>query len=113
MIDSFFHAPIALVAFSVMVSLLPMVVEMLHFLGQFVFVTLRLLMAVVFTQFVDVPLLLHYPAFEAFVFFTMMTLATVSLSLLVFVFTLAMEMLHFLGQFAFQAFGFLMTVVLM
>jgi len=76
-------------------------------------VTLRLLMAVVFTQFVDVPLLLHYPAFEAFVFFTMMTLATFSLSFMVFVFTLAMEMLHFLCQFAFQAFGFLMTFVLM
>ncbi len=90
MIDSFFHAPIALVSFSVMVTLLPLVVKMIYFLGQFVFMTLRLLMAVVFTQFVDVSLLLDHPAFESFVFFAMM-----------FAFALTMEMLHFLGQLAF------------
>ena len=49
MIDSFFHASIALVSFSVMVMLLPLVVEMIYFLGQLVFMMLRFLMAVVFT----------------------------------------------------------------
>ena len=48
MIDSFFHAPIALVSFSVMVTLLPLVVKMIYFLGQFVFMALSLLVAIVF-----------------------------------------------------------------
>ena len=101
MIDSFFHAPMALVSFSVMVALLPLVVKMIYFLGQFVFMTLRLLMAVVFTQFVNVSLLLDHPASEAFAFFIMVPFVMVSPSLMMFVFTLAMEMLHFLDQLPF------------
>jgi len=95
-----FYVPIAFVVFPVTVLALAFVMVMLYFLREFVFQTLGFLTAVVLAQVIDLSPLLAHPVLEVFAII-MMLFAMVSPFLIVFVFLLTMEMLHFFGQLAF------------
>ncbi len=104
--------PIAFMVFPVtMFALaLTLMMKMSNFLADFAFHLLGFLVAIVFTQFIYVPLLLVDPALESFD--SLVTAMFTVLPVTVLSFSLAMKMLHFLGQFAFHALGFLVLVVL-